>query len=48
MDSIASLSEADYNALLADAGQMDAKDGVYGVASAVSALRGATTLQDQI
>ena len=48
VESIASLSEADYNALLTDASQMDTKDGVYGLAFAVSALRDAQTLLDQI
>ena len=48
VESIASMSDADYNALLAEAGQMDAKDGVYGVSSAVSALRGARPLLNQI
>ena len=48
VESIASLSDDDYNALLAEAGQMDAKDGVYGVSSAVSALRGAQAILNQI
>jgi predicted unusual protein kinase regulating ubiquinone biosynthesis (AarF/ABC1/UbiB family) len=48
VESIASMSDDDYNALLAEAGQMDAKDGVYGVSSAVSALRGAQAILNQI
>ena len=46
--SITSLSEADYTALLADANRAQTQNGAYGLATALSALREAGNLLEQV
>ena len=48
VESITSLSEADYNAILTDAGKEEAQNGAYGLSTALATLRGAEGLLAQV